>query len=104
MTQQRIADYFGRDSEIVYPPVDVDRFSPSPDAVGEHYAIVSELMSHKQIGVAIEAFNRLRRPLVIVGDGPAARRLRTPGGADRDAAGTRLRTRSSSTRCRPRAP
>jgi glycosyltransferase involved in cell wall biosynthesis len=80
VTQQRIADYFGRGSEIVHPPVDVDRFSPSPTAVGEHYAIVSELMSHKQIGVAIDAFNRLQRPLVIVGDGPAAKRLRRQAG------------------------
>ena len=75
VTQQRIADYFKRESAIVHPPVDVDRFEPSPGAVGEHYAIVSELMSHKQIGVAIDAFNRLQRPLVIIGDGPAAKRL-----------------------------
>jgi glycosyltransferase involved in cell wall biosynthesis len=80
VTQQRIAEYFGRDSEVVHPPVDVDRFSPSPGTVGEHYAIVSELMSHKQIGVAIEAFNRLKRPLVIIGDGPAARRLQRQAG------------------------
>src|SRR6202020_3615278 len=69
---------FGRDSEIVHPPVDIGRFSPG--VVGEHYAIVSELMSHKQIGVAIEAFNRLKRPLVIIGDGPAARRLQRLAG------------------------
>jgi glycosyltransferase involved in cell wall biosynthesis len=81
VTQERIAEYFGRDSEIVHPPVDVDRFSPSPGTVGDHYAIVSELMSHKQIGVAIEAFNRLRRPLVIIGDGPAARRLQRQAGS-----------------------
>ena len=73
-TQARIKAYFGRDSSVVYPPVNVERFSPGP--VGEHYAIVSELMPHKQIDVAIEAFNALRRPLVIVGDGPDARRLR----------------------------
>jgi glycosyltransferase involved in cell wall biosynthesis len=73
ITQRRILEYFGRESDIVHPPVDTGRFSPGP--VGDHYAIVSELMSHKQIGVAIEAFNRLRRPLKIIGDGPAARRL-----------------------------
>ncbi len=78
VTQHRIREYFGRDSEIVHPPIDTDRFSPG--TVGEHYAIVSELMSHKQIDVAIEAFNRLRRPLVIIGDGPAARRLQRLAG------------------------
>jgi len=73
-TRARIKAYFGRDSTVVYPPVDVDRFSPG--TVGEHYAIVSELMPHKQIDVAIEAFNAMRLPLTIVGDGPDARRLR----------------------------
>ncbi len=72
-TQARIKAYFGREASVVYPPVNVERFSPGP--VGDHYAIVSELMPHKQIDVAIEAFNALRRPLVIVGDGPDARRL-----------------------------
>jgi glycosyltransferase involved in cell wall biosynthesis len=78
ITQQRIRRYFDRESDIVHPPVNTARFEPGP--VGDHYAIVSELMSHKQIGVAIEAFNRLRRPLVIIGDGPAARRLQRLAG------------------------
>ncbi|MEO8967416.1 MAG: glycosyltransferase [Solirubrobacteraceae bacterium] len=77
-TQARIKAYFGRDAAVVYPPVDVDRFSPG--AVDEHYAIVSELMPHKQIDVAIEAFNALGLPLMIVGDGPDARRLRSLAG------------------------
>jgi len=78
ITQARIRTYFGREADIVHPPVDTWRFSPGP--VGDYYAVVSELMSHKQIDVAIEAFNALRRPLVIVGDGPAARELRRKAG------------------------
>jgi glycosyltransferase involved in cell wall biosynthesis len=73
ITRDRIQASYGRDADIVYPPVDTERFSPGP--VGEHYVIVSELMAHKQIDVAIEAFNRLRLPLVVIGDGPHARRL-----------------------------
>ena len=81
ITQARIREYFDRDAEIVHPPVNTGRFSARNNGpVGDHYVIVSELMSHKQIGVAIEAFNRLRRPLVIVGDGPAARRLERAAG------------------------
>ena len=72
-TQARIRSYFGRDSRIVYPPVDTGRFRPGRP--GSSYLIVSELVSHKQIDVAVEAFNRLRLPLVIAGDGPARRRL-----------------------------
>ena len=77
-TQARIRAYFGRDSEVVYPPVEVDRFAPGQ--VSNHYAIVSELMEHKQIDVAVRAFNQLRLPLTVVGDGPAARRLRRIAG------------------------
>jgi glycosyltransferase involved in cell wall biosynthesis len=72
-TQARIRGYFGRESRIVYPPVATDRFRPG--APGDHYLVLSELVSHKRIDVAVEAFNRLRLPLVVAGDGPARRRL-----------------------------
>ena len=77
-TQARIRAYFGRDSGIVYPPVATERFRAGP--VGDHYLVVSELVSHKRIDVAIDAFNRLRVPLVIAGDGPDRRRLRRLAG------------------------
>lgn len=73
LTQQRIRDYFQRDATIVHPPIDTRRFSPGP--VGDYFAVVSELMPHKQIDVAIEAFNKLQLPLIVVGDGPNARNL-----------------------------
>lgn len=80
-TARRVKRYFGRDAEIVYPPVEIERFSPAADGgLGDHYLVVSELMPHKRIDTAIAAFNRLRRPLTIVGDGPEARRLRRLAG------------------------
>jgi glycosyltransferase involved in cell wall biosynthesis len=77
-TQARIKAYFGRDSHIIYPPVATERFKPQP--VGDHYLVLSELVSHKQIDVAVEAFNRLGLPLVIAGGGPDKRRLRQLAG------------------------
>jgi glycosyltransferase involved in cell wall biosynthesis len=77
-TQARIRAYFGRDAEIVYPPVETARFSPG--AVGDYYLLVSELMPHKEIDIAVDAFNRLRLPLIVVGDGPDGRRLRRRAG------------------------
>jgi glycosyltransferase involved in cell wall biosynthesis len=77
-TQARIRAYFGRESDIVHPPVEVERFSIGK--VANHYALVSELMEHKQIEIAVRAFNKLRLPLIIVGDGPAGRRLRRIAG------------------------
>jgi glycosyltransferase involved in cell wall biosynthesis len=74
IAQARIRAYFGREAEIVHPRVATSRFSPGP--VADHYVVVSELMAHKQIDVAVQAFNQLRLPLIVIGDGPAARRLR----------------------------
>jgi glycosyltransferase involved in cell wall biosynthesis len=77
-TQARIHAYFGRESTVVHPPVDTRRFHPGQ--VGDHYLVLSELMPHKLIDVAIQAFNRLRRPLLVAGDGPDMRRLRRLAG------------------------
>src|SRR4051794_10258491 len=73
LTARRIHRYFGRDAEVLHPPVELERFHPG--AVGGFYLVVAELMAHKQIDVAVKAFNRLRAPLVVVGDGPEAGRL-----------------------------
>jgi glycosyltransferase involved in cell wall biosynthesis len=78
MTQARIKTYFGREARVLYPPVETSRFSPGH--VGEHYLVLSELVSHKRIDVAVAAFNRLRLPLVVAGDGPDRRRLRRMAG------------------------
>jgi glycosyltransferase involved in cell wall biosynthesis len=78
ITRERIGEYFGRSAEVVHPPVEVRRFVPAP--VGRHYVCLSELIAHKQLHVAIEAFNRLGRQLVIVGDGPDYRHLRRLAG------------------------
>src|SRR5438270_11512974 len=53
-TQARIRAYFGREAAIVHPPVETTRFSPG--SVSDHYLVVSELMPHKEIDIAIEAF------------------------------------------------
>jgi len=77
-TRRRIRRYFGRESDVVYPPVETSRFSPGP--VSDFYVVLSELMPHKRIHLAVEAFNRLRLPLVVIGNGPDARRLRRMAG------------------------
>jgi len=100
-TQARIRAYFGREAAVVYPPVDTSRFSPA--RVGDYYVVVSELMRHKQIDGAIDAFTALGLPLLVVGDGPDARRLRREAGpkitftgrlSDADVAGILQRARA----------
>ena len=77
-TRRRIARYFGREATVVHPPVETARFAPAP--VGDAYVVLSELMPHKRIDVAVRAFNALRRRLVVIGDGPDLRRLRRLAG------------------------
>jgi glycosyltransferase involved in cell wall biosynthesis len=68
LTQERIARFYGRESEIVYPPVDTARFEPGEP--GEHLLVVSELVRHKRLHVALEAARRARAPIRVVGSGP----------------------------------
>ena len=78
LTAGRIRRYLGREAVVLHPPVELERFSRGP--VAQHYMVLAELMPHKRIDVAVRAFNRLRRPLVVVGDGPELRRLRRLAG------------------------
>jgi glycosyltransferase involved in cell wall biosynthesis len=77
-TQARIAEFFGREATLLHPPIELSRFAPGP--VGDYYMVLSELMAHKRLDVAVEAFNRLHLPLVVVGDGPDGGRLRALAG------------------------
>jgi glycosyltransferase involved in cell wall biosynthesis len=78
-TARRVRRYLSREATVLHPPVELERFRIA-DTVGEEYVVLSELMSHKRIAVAVEAFNRLGRPLVVVGNGPEERRLRRLAG------------------------
>jgi glycosyltransferase involved in cell wall biosynthesis len=77
-TRRRVARYFGRDATVLHPPVEVDRFTTA--APGGAYVALSELMPHKRIDLAVRAFNALRLPLIVIGNGPDARRLRRLAG------------------------
>src|SRR4029079_1418962 len=65
--QDRIRDCYGRDSVVIYPPVDVDFYTPAPVEREDFYLCISALVSYKRVDLAIEACNRLRRRLLIVG-------------------------------------
>ncbi|WP_428926312.1 glycosyltransferase [Marinibacterium sp. SX1] len=69
--QQRVMKYWRRPSRVIHPPVDVARFHPAPDTeVGSFYLYAGELTAYKRPDLAIEAFNRLGLPLVVIG-GPS---------------------------------
>jgi glycosyltransferase involved in cell wall biosynthesis len=67
--QARIARFYRRDSAIIYPPVDTDRYRTSPDPPEDYFLVVSRLIPYKRIDLAVRACSELRLPLVIVGEG-----------------------------------
>lgn len=75
--QARIKKYYGRDSVIIYPPVDTTQFQPLPagQSPGDFYLVVSRLIPYKRIDLAVQALTRLGRRLIIVGDGRDRARL-----------------------------
>jgi glycosyltransferase involved in cell wall biosynthesis len=77
--QARIWSYYGRYSDVIYPPVDVGRFEVSPDS-HDYYVVVARLVGYKRVDRAIEAFNLLGKRLVVIGDGPDRKRLETIAG------------------------
>jgi glycosyltransferase involved in cell wall biosynthesis len=72
----RIHRWYGRSAEVIYPPVDVQRFEPADGDGGEFYLVVSALVPYKRIDLAIAAVARLGRRLLVVGSGPEERALR----------------------------
>lgn len=80
ITRRRIQDAYGRDAEVIHPPVEVDRFQPGGEP-GEHFLFVGELVAHKRPEVALEAARLAGRPIKVVGGGPELRRLRREYGS-----------------------
>jgi glycosyltransferase involved in cell wall biosynthesis len=74
IVKQRIKQYYNREADIIFPPVDTSRFKLSTK-VDDYFLIVSRLVSYKKIDLAIQAFNKLGLPLYIVGEGPDRGRL-----------------------------
>jgi glycosyltransferase involved in cell wall biosynthesis len=71
---QRIQSTYGIHAEVMHPPVETTRSDASP-AREDFYLVVSRLAPYKRIDLAVDAFNRLGKRLVIVGDGPDAHAL-----------------------------
>ncbi len=73
---ERIRVYYGRESTVIYPPVDTEYFVPGAgQAPQEYFLVVSPLVPYKRVDLAIEAFNRSGRCLVVIGDGNERRPL-----------------------------
>jgi len=76
----KIQKLYGRHATVIHPPVDLEKFrlgsEPEP-----YYLIVSALVPYKRIDIAIHAFNEMRLPLKVVGEGPLRSRLERSAGS-----------------------
>jgi glycosyltransferase involved in cell wall biosynthesis len=75
----RILRVYGRDAEVIHPPVDVARFRVA-DTLDDYYLVVSALVPYKRVDLAVAATARLGRRLLVVGSGPEEGRLRAMAG------------------------
>jgi glycosyltransferase involved in cell wall biosynthesis len=83
--RQRIWKTYRRESEVIYPPVDVASFYSKP--ANDYFLIVAELVPYKRIDVAVRVFTRTGRHLIIAGSGPEYRKLKSMAGPTIEFAG-----------------
>jgi glycosyltransferase involved in cell wall biosynthesis len=69
-----IQSVYRRESCVIYPPVEIERFSPAAER-DDYFVTIARLVPHKRVDLLVEAFNCLGLPLLIVGEGPERRRL-----------------------------
>ena len=84
---RRIWKVYRRKAQVIHPPIETDFFTPDStqsesrgSELGEAYLVFGRLISYKRIDLAIEACNRLNRPLDIIGSGPELSRLKSMAG------------------------
>lgn len=80
-TASQIKRYWGREAQVIHPPVDVERFAPAKERE-DFYLLVSRLVPYKMAYQIVSAFNRLTLPLVVVGNGPELARISKIAGSN----------------------
>lgn len=80
--QEDIKKYYGRDSEVIFPPVNLDRFNKprnrNLDRTG--FMISGRQTPYKHFEIAVRACSKLKLPLIVIGDGPENQKLRSLAG------------------------
>ena len=75
--QKRIKKYYNQEAAIIHPPVDTGLFTPDTNEEKENYfLIVSAFAPYKRLDLAVNAFNQLNLPFVVIGEGQDAKRLK----------------------------
>ncbi|MDG9857161.1 glycosyltransferase [Pseudomonas nitroreducens] len=77
----RIKKFYRRESDVIYPPVNVADFNPAQER-GNFYLCLGQLVSYKRADLAVEAFNKLGLPLIVVGEGELFEQLKRTAGTN----------------------
>lgn len=79
--QARISQVYNRESIVIFPPVDTQRFAAArTNEIGDYYLVVSRLIPYKRIDLAVQACTQLSLPLKVGGKGRDIDRLRALAG------------------------
>lgn len=73
--KKRIHKYYGRDSIVIYPPCDLEKFYSEDAKKEDFFLIVGRMKEYKNFPLVIEAFNKIGLPLFVIGDGPILPKL-----------------------------
>lgn len=76
---RRIKKTYGKPSDVIYPPVDVDKFTLR-ETKEEFYLTASRMVPYKKIDLIVEAFSQTDKKLLVIGDGPDMAKIRSKAG------------------------
>ena len=76
---RRIKKTYGKPSDVIYPPVDVDKFTLR-EAKEEFYLTASRMVPYKKIDLIVEAFSQTDKKLLVIGDGPDMAKIKSKSG------------------------
>jgi glycosyltransferase involved in cell wall biosynthesis len=76
----RIAEAYGHEAALIFPPVDLDRFLATPRRSGRHLLMLGRFVGYKRFDLAVEVCSAHDLPLVVAGAGPEEERLRAMAG------------------------
>lgn len=78
---RRIAKHYRREAQVIHPPVETDSFTIS-SKIDDFYLMVGQLVRYKRPDLAVQAFTRLGKPLVVIGEGEELPRLKKMAGSN----------------------
>lgn len=76
---RRIKKVYGRDSQVIYPPVNVEKFKLY-DKKEDFYLTASRMVPYKKIDLIVEAFSKTDKKLVVIGTGPEMKKIKSKAG------------------------